>query len=48
MAQRVRWLKIGQVECLRQLETENTRVKSAVADLTLDDQILGEAAERNF
>ena len=41
-------LKIDQVKRLKQLETENTRLKRAVADLTLDNQILREAAEGNF
>ncbi len=41
-------LKIDQVKRLKQLETENTRLKRAVADLTLDNQILKEAAEGNF
>ena len=41
-------LKIDQVKRLKQLETENTRLKRAVADLTLDNQILREVAEGNF
>ena len=41
-------LRINQVKRLKQLETENTRLKRAVADLTLDNQILKEAAEGNF
>ena len=41
-------LRIDQVKRLKQLETENTRLKRAVADLTLDNQILTEAAEGNF
>ena len=41
-------LRIDQVKRLKQLETENTRLKRAVADLTLDNQILKEAAEVNF
>jgi len=36
------------VKRLKQLELENTRLKRAVADLTLDKQILKEAAEGNF
>jgi hypothetical protein len=32
----------------KELETENARLKRAVADLTLDKQILREAAEGNF
>jgi len=41
-------LRIDQVKRLKQLEMENTRLKRAVADLTLDNQILKEAAEGNF
>ena len=37
-----------QARCLKQLETENGRLKRAVAELTLDNQILKEAAEGNF
>lgn len=33
---------------LRELEKENARLKKAVADLTLDKQILKEVAEGNF
>ena len=32
----------------KQLETENSRLKWAVGELTLDNQILKEAAEGNF
>ena len=41
-------LRIDQVKRFTQLESENTRLKRAVADLTLDNQILKEAAEGNF
>ncbi len=41
-------LKIDQVKRFRQMELENGRLKRAVADLTLDNQILKEAAEGNF
>jgi len=41
-------LRIDQVKRLKQLETENTRLKRSVADLTLDNQILKEASEGNF
>ena len=41
-------LKIDQARRLKQLETENGRLRRAVADLTLDNQILREAAEGNF
>jgi len=36
------------VRRFKQLELENTRLKRAVADLTLANQILREAAEGNF
>ncbi len=41
-------LRIDQVKRLKQLETENNRLKRAVADLTLDKLILREAAEGNY
>ena len=41
-------LRIDQVRRFKQLELQNTRLKRAVADLTLDNQILREAAEGNF
>ncbi len=41
-------LKSDQVKRLKDLERENTRLKRAVADLTLDKLILKEAAEGNF
>jgi putative transposase len=41
-------LKGDQVKRLRQLEAENTRLRKAVADLTLDKMILAEAARGNF
>ena len=37
-------LKGGQVKRLKELETENARLRRAVSDLTLDKQILREAA----
>ncbi len=37
-------LRMEQVRRLKQLEQENTRLRRAVADLTLDKQILLEAA----
>ena len=39
---------VDQARRLKQLETENSRLKRAVAELTLDNQILKEAAEGNF
>jgi len=41
-------LKIDQVKRLKELERENSRLKRAVADLTLDKLILKEAVEGNF
>ena len=41
-------LKVDQVRRLRELERENARLKRAVAELTLDKQILKEAASGNF
>jgi putative transposase len=41
-------LKVGQAGRLKDLEAENARLKRAVAELTLDKQILKEAAEGNW
>jgi putative transposase len=41
-------LKSGQVKRLKDLETENMRLRKAVADLTLDKLILKEAASGNW
>jgi hypothetical protein len=40
--------KIEQVKRLKDLELENSRVRKAVSDLTLDTLILQEAARGNF
>jgi len=40
-------LKLDPVRRLKERERENTRRRNAVADLTLDKQILKEAAEGN-
>ena len=40
-------LRIDQARRLKRLESENSRLKTAVADLTLEDQILREAAAGN-
>ena len=40
-------LKVDQVKRLKDLETENQRLRKAVADLTLDKLILAEAARGN-
>jgi transposase-like protein len=41
-------LKVSQAKRLKILEKENSRLKRAVADLTLDKLILKEALEGNF
>jgi putative transposase len=41
-------LKGDQVKRLKELETENARLRRAVSDLTLDMMILAEAARGNF
>ena len=41
-------LKSDKVKRLKDLETENTRLRRAVSDLTLDKLILQEAARGNF
>ena len=41
-------LKADQVKRLKDLEAENARLRRAVSDLTLDKQILAEAARGNF
>ncbi len=46
--QQYRGLRIDQARRLREMEAENGRLRRAVADLTLDNQILKEAARGNF
>jgi putative transposase len=41
-------LKSDQVKRMKALETENQRLRKAIADLTLDKLILQEAARGNF
>lgn len=41
-------LKTDQVKKMKELETENQRLRKAVSDLTLDKLILQEAARGNF
>ena len=41
-------LKIEQVKRLKDLEVENSRLRRAISDLTLDKLILQEAARGNF
>ena len=40
-------LRMDQAKRLKQLEAENTRLRRAVSDLTLDNQILKEVARGN-
>ena len=40
-------LKSDQIKRLKELETENTRLRRAVSDLSLDELILQEAARGN-
>ena len=39
---------VGQLKQLKRLQKENERLRKAVSDLTLDKQILAEAAKGNF
>ena len=41
-------LSLNQAKRLKELEQENGRLKKAVADLTLDKQILEEVSKGNF
>ena len=41
-------LKVSQARRFKELERENTRLKKAVAELTLDKLILKEALEGNY
>lgn len=41
-------MEISQARRLKELELENTRLKRAVADLTLNNQILKDVASGNF
>ena len=41
-------LKVSQARRLKELERENTRLRKAVSDLTLDKLILKEALEGNY
>ena len=40
-------LRMDQAKRLKQLETENSRLRRAVSDLTLDNQVLKEVARGN-
>ncbi len=41
-------LKVEQARRFKELEAENARLKKLVADLSLDKEILKEAASKNF
>jgi len=41
-------MKAGEAKRLKELEEENRRLKKLVADLSLDNQILKEAARPNY
>jgi len=48
LAQRDGGMRIEQAKRLKELEKENGRLKKLVADLSLDNAILKEAARGNF
>ena len=41
-------MRVDQAERLKELEGENTRLRKVIADLTIDNSILKEAARGNF
>ena len=41
-------MRVNQLRRLKELEQENSRLRKAVSDLTLDKMILQEAAKGNF
>ena len=41
-------MRVDQAHRLKELEQENSRLKKLVADISLDNAILKEAAEGNF
>ncbi len=41
-------MQVDQAKRLKELEAENNRLKRAVADLTLDNQILKDVSKGNF
>lgn len=41
-------LRVDQAKRLKEIEVENTRLRKAVADLTIDNAILKEASRGNF
>jgi len=49
LEERIRgYMQVNQAKRLKELEKENSRLKRAVADLTLDNLILKESSEGNF
>jgi cell division protein FtsB len=48
MRQEYGGLRSDQVKRMKELEAENTRLRRAVSDLTLDKMILAEAARGNY
>ena len=42
------WLQVGQAMRMQEIEQENVRLRSAISDLTLDNQILKEVAQGKF
>lgn len=41
-------LRVDQAKRLKELETENTRLRKVIADLTIDNSILKEVSRKNF
>jgi putative transposase len=41
-------MKVNQAKRLKELESENTRLKKLVAELSLDKEILKEVSSKNF
>jgi transposase-like protein len=41
-------LRVDQAKRLKEIELENTRLRKVIADLTIDNAILKEAARGNF
>ena len=41
-------MRVNQAKRMKELEAENTRLKRAVADITVDNQILKEVTEGKF
>jgi transposase-like protein len=41
-------LRVSQAKRLKEIETENARLRKVVADLTIDNSIVREAARKNY